>query len=209
MGANAFHIYLALFVTDERPQSNGSTPAPFAADSYRSVPAAATPIRTKDICGSQQTTTQGRMSTHLFGSTVLMALLLMAIFVGLARLGRRQRQGQGSGGLPAKRDETAMGRVSESADNPATLGAIFVVVVLAAGATTVGAVGGAGGLPNAFAAVTALLGLLVTGFLFLGTYVVVRQHGLGRAQGLAAGLFGVGGVGVLVIAANLVFQFAG
>lgn len=150
------------------------------------------------------------MSAHLFGSTVLMALLVVAIFVGVTRVGRRHRRRQESAELPAKRDETAARRVSRTLDTPAGLGAVFVVLVLVAGLSTVAAVGGPlGSLPNAFALITAFLGLLVTGFLFLGTYVVVRQHGLGQAQGLAAGLFGVGGVGILVIAANLVFNFVG
>lgn len=149
------------------------------------------------------------MSTHLIGSTVLMALLVAGIFVGVTRIGRRHRERQGTGGVPARREGTRADRVSRTVDTPAGLGTIFVVLMLAAGLLTVAAVGGpVGDLPNAFAMVTALLGLLVTGFLFLGTYVVVRQHGLGPAQGVAAALFGVGGVGILVVAANLVFGFA-
>lgn len=148
------------------------------------------------------------MSTHLIASTVLMGLVLGAVYLGIARLDSRER-GQTAAALPATRSEATAGRLSETADDPAELGAIFVVLVLAVGAVTLVSVGGAPELlPAAFGIVVALLGLLVTGFLFLGTYVVVRQHGLGRAQGVAAGLFGVGGVGILVVSANLVFGFA-
>lgn len=148
------------------------------------------------------------MSTHLIASTVLMGLVLGAIYLGIARLDRRERQ-QTSAALPATRSEAPAGRLSRTADDPAELGAIFVVLVLAVGAVTLVSVGGAPELlPGAFSIVVGFLGLLLTGFLFLGTYVVVRQHGLGTAQGVAAGLFGVGSVGILVVAANLVFGFA-
>lgn len=147
------------------------------------------------------------MSTHLIGSTVLMALVLGAIYIGLARIDRRQQTE--SAELPARRSDAAVGRLSETADDPAELGAIFVVLALAVGGASLAAVGGSSGtLPSGIGAIVGLIGLLLVGFLFLGTYVVVRQHGLGRAQGVAAGLFGVGGVGVLVVAANLVFGFA-
>lgn len=144
------------------------------------------------------------MSTHLLLSTVLMVVVLGAIYLGIARLGDRQRSA--TGGLPARRSEQAADRVSAAADDPAGLGAAFVVLVLAVGALTLGAVGAIpASLPGGFAVVVALMGLLLTGFLFLGTYAVVRQHGLGAAQGVAAGLFGVGGLGILFVAANLVF----
>lgn len=147
------------------------------------------------------------MSTHLIASTVLMGLVLGVIYLGIARLDRQERQ-QTAAALPATRSEATVGRLSKTADDPAELGAIFVVLVLAVGAVTLVSVGGAPGrLPGGFGMLVALLGLLVTGFLFLGSYVVVRQHGLGRAQGVAVGLFGVGGVGILVVAANLVFEF--
>ena len=145
------------------------------------------------------------MSTHLVVSTVLMVVVLGAIYLGIARLGDRQRSATSA--LPARRPETAAGRISETAGDPVGLGAVFVVIVLALGVLTLAAVGGLpAGLPSAFVLVVGLLGLLLTGFLFLGTYVVVRQHGLGAAQGVAAGLFGVGGLAILLVAANLVFE---
>lgn len=145
------------------------------------------------------------MSTHLIASTALMAVVLGAIYLGIARLGDRQRSATSSD-LPARRSEAAGGRVSRAADDPTELGAVFVILVLATGALTLAAVGALpASVPSGFALVVGLLGLLLTGFLFLGTYVVVRQHGLGAAQGVAAGLFGVGGLGILLIAANLVF----
>ena len=147
------------------------------------------------------------MSTHLFGSTVLMALVVAAIFVGIARVDKRQRVE--TEGLPATRSERAMGQATRTADSPARLGALFVVGALFVGVLTLAAVGGAPvSLPNAFALTVAMVGLLLVGFLFLGSYAVVRQHGLGHAQGVAAGLLLVGGAGILLVAANLVFGFA-
>lgn len=145
------------------------------------------------------------MSTHLIASTALMAVVLGAIYLGMARLGDRQRSVTSA--LPARRSESAAGRVSRASDDPAGLGAVFVVLVLALGALTLAAVGALpASVPSGFALAVGLLGLLLTGFLFLGTYVVVREHGLGAAQGVAAGLFGVGGLGILLVAANLVFD---
>lgn len=146
------------------------------------------------------------MSTHLLGSTVLMAVLVVAVFVAISRIDRR---GQRTDGLPAKRSEAAMERAIRTANSPGRLGALFVAGVLVAGALTLAAVGGLSGtIPNAFVLVVALFGVLFVGFLFVGSYVVVRQHGLGHAQGVAAGLLGVGGAGILLVAANLVFGLA-
>jgi hypothetical protein len=95
-------------------------------------------------------------------------------------------------------------------DTPAGLGAIFVVLTVTAGLLALTAVGGpADLLPSAFALIVGMLALLLVGFLFAGTYVVVRQHGLGPAQGLVVGLLGVGSAGILLVAANLVFGFIG
>lgn len=147
------------------------------------------------------------MSTHLLASTVLMVLVLAGTYLGIARIGRRQRTA--STDLPARRSDAAADRLARASQSPAELGAVFVAVALLVGAVAVAAMGGSTvSLPGAFGLIVGLIGLLLTGFLFLGTYVVVRQHGLGRAQGFAAGLFGVGGVGILLVAANLVFGFA-
>jgi hypothetical protein len=146
------------------------------------------------------------MSTHLFASTVLMVLVLAGTYLGIARLDRRQRSEATD--LPARRSGAAAGRVAKAADDPAELGAGFVVVALLVGALSVAAMGGSTiPLPGTFGLIVGLLGVLLVGFLFLGSYVVVRQHGLGQAQGIAVGLFGVGGVGILLVAANLVFEF--
>lgn len=146
------------------------------------------------------------MSTHLIGSTVLMALLVVTIFAGVSRIGQREKRDTAA--LPVKQADTPGGRVSRAADSPAGLGTIFLVLTLVLGATTLAAIGPASGmLPNAFAIVMGIVGLLLAGFLFLGTYAVVREYGLGAAHGVAAGLIGLGGAGILLVAANLVFDF--
>lgn len=148
------------------------------------------------------------MTASLLGSTLLMVILLAVVFVGASRIDSRT-SGTGESGPPARRSASTARRISTAVDTPAGLGGAFVLIAVTAGALTVAAVGGlTTALPDAYVLTMVLFGLLLSGFLFAGTYVVVRQHGLGHAQGVAAGLLGLGGVGILLIAANLVFGFA-
>ena len=151
------------------------------------------------------------MSTHLLGSTVLMGLVFAAIFYSLSRIGVTRAGGGAEDGTIQPYSGTS-GTVASSA-SPGRLGAMFLAVTLALGGLSVAVVGGMGAseslVPSLFAAIVALFGLLLVGFLFAGTYVMSRQHGLGQAHGVAAGLFLVGVVGILVIAANLAFGFVG
>ena len=151
------------------------------------------------------------MSTHLLGSTVLMGLVFAAIFYSLSRIGVTQAGGAEDGTIQPYSGTS--GTVASSTASPGRLGAVFLAVTLALGGLSVAVVGGMGAseslVPSLFAAIVALFGLLLVGFLFAGTYVMSRQHGLGQAHGIAAGLFLVGVVGVLLIAANLAFGFVG
>ena len=153
------------------------------------------------------------MSTHLLGSTVLMGLVFGAIFYSLSRIGVSRAEGSTEDGAIQPYAGTSPGAVASSAESPGRLGAVFLAVTLVLGGLSVAAVGGMGTsenlVPGLFAAIVGLFGVLLVGFLFAGTYVMSRQHGLGRAHGIAAGLFLVGIVGVLLIAANLAFQFVG
>ena len=152
------------------------------------------------------------MSTHLLGSTVLMGLVFAAIFYSLSRIGVTRAGGGAEDGTIQPYSGTS-GTVASSAESPGRLGAVFLAVTLALGGLSVAVVGGMGAseslVPSLFAAIVALFGLLLVGFLFAGAYVMSRQHGLGQAHGVAAGLFLVGVVGILVIAANLAFGFVG
>jgi len=147
------------------------------------------------------------MSTHLLGSTVLMGLVFGAIFFALSRIGV-------SAGTDATEEGAIQpytgpaGELGGTEESPMQLGAAFLAVTLVLGALSVAAVGGMGTseevVPSLFGAIVGLLGLLLVGFLFSGSYVMARQHGLGQAHGIAVGLFLVGGAGVLLIAVNLI-----
>jgi hypothetical protein len=147
------------------------------------------------------------MSTHLLASTVLMAVLILALFVTAGRLRTSTPPAPTGGEKPVSSVE----RLASQLNTPAGLGAMFVTLAFAAGALAVASVGGMGGLaalvPNVFVLLIGFLGLMLTGFLVLGSYVVVREHGFGTAQGLVAGIFIAGLVFVLLVAANLALGF--
>lgn len=55
----------------------------------------------------------------------------------------------------------------------------------------------------------AVVGLLLTGFVFLGAYFSVRGRGLGNAHGVAAGSFAAGLVFLILIVAQLLIGVIG
>jgi hypothetical protein len=143
------------------------------------------------------------MVTQAYASTAIMGLLVLAIAVGLSRAANRRTRPEDA----EDPDDTAAKRLSAASENPAVLGAVFLLVALLAGLVTVAAVGGFG-LPEGtavslFSATLAVLGLVVAAFLFLGPYVVTRQHGLGNAHGVAAGITGLGFAFLALVAAQL------
>lgn len=146
------------------------------------------------------------MSTHLLGSTVLMGLVFGGMFYALSTLGVERSSEVADTGTVQPYASGAGGPRSV-ADSPRRLGAVFVVVALALGALSVGIVGGMGAseevVSTLFTAAIALLGLLIVGFLFVGSYTMARQYGFGQAGSLATGLFVVGGAGILLVAVNL------
>jgi len=72
----------------------------------------------------------------------------------------------------------------------------FVAIAVGVGAVSLLAVGNFGlpeGLSGSLLTVVyAVVGLLLTGFVFLGAYFSVRGRGLGNAHGVAAGSFAAG-----------------
>jgi hypothetical protein len=74
------------------------------------------------------------------------------------------------------------------------------VVLLAGGLTTMGTT--APSIDMAVA-VSALLGLLLAGFAVVGSYSTARSHGAGYAQALLVGLWALGLLFVLAVAAKL------
>jgi len=147
------------------------------------------------------------MSTHLLGSTVLMGLVFAGIFYALSTFGV-QRSAEVADTDAVQPYASGSGDGQGDIESPGRLGAGFLLLTLALGVISVGLVGGMGTAeklaPSLFGAAVAVLGLLLFGVLFGGTYSMARSHGLGHAHGVAAGLFVLGGAGILLVVANLI-----
>ncbi|SNR47303.1 hypothetical protein [Halorubrum vacuolatum] len=134
-----------------------------------------------------------------------MGLLVIATFIAVARIGgqRNPPRGEGSG----DGYDTTVRRLRAFVRTPAVWSVTFVVVAVGVGALAVLAVGDFG-LPEGTAplllnVVYGLVGLLITGFVFLGAYFGARGRGLGNAHGVAAGSFAAGLVFLVVITVQL------
>lgn len=144
-------------------------------------------------------------------STVLMGLLVVATFVAVARIGARYQSPRGE--EQTDRYAALTERLSGIVRTPVVWSITFVVITLGVGATAVLAVGDFG-LPEGMGAtllnvVYGGVGLLITGFVFLGSYFATRSRGLGNAHGIAAGSFAAGLVFLLLIAAQLLIGVFG
>ncbi|ESS04851.1 MAG: hypothetical protein A07HR67_00199 [uncultured archaeon A07HR67] len=144
-------------------------------------------------------------------STAVMGLLVVATFVAVARIGG-QRVAP-SADEPDDRYAAVTETLSEIVRTPAVWSVAFVAIALGVGSVVILAVGNFGFteavsgslLSVAYAAV----GLLVTGFVFLGTYFSARGRGLGNAHGVAAGSFAAGLVFLVLIAVQLLVGVIG
>jgi len=143
-------------------------------------------------------------------STALMGLLVVATFVAVAQIGaKRTAPGAGS----TSRYDAIVETLSEVAGKPVVWAVTFVAIAVGIGAVAVLAVGDFGlseGLSGSLLTLAyAVVGLLLTGFVFLGAYFGARGRGLGNAQGVAAGSFASGFVFVVLIAADLLVGVLG
>lgn len=140
-----------------------------------------------------------------------MGLLVIATFVAVGRFGRTPELVTGDG--DGDRYDRVVARLRSIASSPTVWAITFVVFAAGLGLLTVLAVGNFGlpeGLPGTLLNVVyGLVGLLIAGFVFFGAYAATREHGLGNAQGVAAGSIALGMVLMLVIAIQLVVGFAG
>lgn len=144
-------------------------------------------------------------------STALMGLLVVATFVAAAKIGTRRE--------PPREEESVdryaatVERLSAFVRTPAVWSIAFVVITLGIGGIAVLAVGGFGvseELAGTLLSLTyAAVGLLLTGFVFLGAYFGARGRGLGNAHGIAAGSFAAGLVFLVLIVAQLVVGVIG
>jgi hypothetical protein len=142
-------------------------------------------------------------------STVLMGLLVIATFIAVGRIGRKREFASDD----RDRYDRIVARLRTIAGSPTVWAITFVVFAAGLGLLTVLAVGSFGlpeGLPGTILNVVyGLVGLLIAGFVFFGAYTATRGHGLGNAQGVAAGSIALGMVLMLVIAIQLIVGFAG
>ncbi|MFB6206553.1 MAG: hypothetical protein ABEJ05_08530 [Haloglomus sp.] len=138
----------------------------------------------------------------LLASTVLMGVLTAGVVMLLAR-GRGWRHYTPTD-LPARRDD-----VTPVIDRPGLMATGFIAAVFVVGGAVVLLAGGLATIGTAApsidmaVAVSALLALLIAGYAFAGSYSTARSHGAGNAQALLVGLWALGLLFVLAIAAKL------
>ena len=138
----------------------------------------------------------------LLASTVLMGVLTAGVVMLLAN-GRRWRT-YAPTDLPARPED----RVSVI-NRPGLLAVGFIALVFVVGGAVVFLSGGlatvGAGTPSVDmgVAVSALLGLLIAGFAIVGSYTTARSHGAGVAQAVMVGLWALGLLFVLAVAAQL------
>ncbi|MFC6887798.1 hypothetical protein [Halorubrum trueperi] len=139
-----------------------------------------------------------------------MGLLVVATFVAVARIGA-QRTAPGADG--SDRYAAVTGALRDFTGKPIVWAVAFIAVTVGVGAITLLAVGDFGlpeGLSGSLLTVVyAAVGLMLTGFVFLGAYFSARGRGLGNAHGVAAGSFATGLVFLLVIAIQLLVGIVG
>lgn len=140
----------------------------------------------------------------LLASTLLMGVLTAGVVILLAN-GRRWRTYSPTS-LPARR-----GSEGSVLDRTGVLALGFIAIVFVVGGAVVLLVGGletmGAGAPSVDVgiAVSALLGLLLAGYAVAGSYSTARSHGAGGAQALMVGLWALGLLFVLTVAAKLLF----
>ncbi|EMA63127.1 hypothetical protein [Halorubrum lipolyticum] len=143
-------------------------------------------------------------------STALMGLLVVATFVAVAQIGAK-RTAPGAGSV--SRYDAITGTLGDVARTPVVWAVAFVAIAVGIGAVALLAVGDFGvseGLSGSLLTVAyAAVGLLLTGFVFLGAYFAVRGRGLGNAHGVAAGSFASGLVFLVLIVTELLVGVIG
>lgn len=142
-------------------------------------------------------------------STLLMGLLVAAVFAAVTRIGTQREPPRAESG-EQHFVETFATEASGFLRTPAVWMIGFVILAIGVGLAAVAAFGDLG-TPESL--VGPLLGVVVVaiaalliGFVFFGTYSAIRSRGLGNAQGVAAGSLVTGLVFLFVIALRLVFD---
>lgn len=151
------------------------------------------------------------MSTFLMGLFLLVILVVIARLRGVGRASTASGQRAASdlpdstGNVPAR--STATDTVSSETPMEWVIG--FLLLVLAAGGGAVMFIGGAQlpsiGTQMAGVGLAVIIGGLVCGYFVSGIYLSLRSHGRHSAEAVGVTLWLLGLLGVLVIAAKLVF----
>lgn len=144
-------------------------------------------------------------------STALMGLLVVATFVAVAQIGaKRTAPGREESGDAYSALAESLRDVSRE---PVVWAVAFVGITLGVGGVALLAVGDFGlpeGVSGTLLSVAyAAVGLLLTGFVFLGAYFGARGRGLGNAHGVAAGSFAAGLVFLVLITVQLLIGVIG
>jgi len=145
-------------------------------------------------------------------STLLMGLLLVAVFIAINRSGQRATPEGQSGGRSGFAEwsgrSSTENRFEEIAHSPFTWTVSFITLAIV---FLIGAVLVAQGVPDELStgmiqnAVLGIGGAVLGGYLFFGTYVAVRDRsgstaaGLGIASTVIGLLMMVGAVGLLIV----------
>lgn len=149
------------------------------------------------------------MATLTLLSTLLMGLAVVAVFVAVSRIGTT-RAAPRSTPEPVEEDlyEVTITRIVAFLQTPAVWTAGFILLTLGVGLGALVAVGSFG-VPETvrtplLSVVSAVIPILLAGFVFFGSYTAIRQRGLGHAQGIIAGIIALGAVLILAVALQLI-----
>ncbi len=149
------------------------------------------------------------MATLTLLSTLLMGTAVVAVFVAVTRIGATRAVPR-STPEPVEEDlyDVTVTRIVAVLQSPAVWTAGFILLALGVGFGALVAVGSFG-IPEAvtgplFTVVSAVIPVLLAGFVFVGSYTAIRQRGLGHAHGIIAGVIALGAVLVLSVALQLV-----
>lgn len=145
-------------------------------------------------------------------STGLMAVLLIAVIIGLRRL-RAWESVRGDDSHASGFGSTAFDRLNSLATEPTVWAVTFVLGALILGLGVVAIVGDGlvEGVPVDILTLVigAIVALVIVSYLFWGTYAATRNRGFGSAQAIGVGIGTLGLLFLLVIVLQLVVGLVG
>ncbi|WP_254537711.1 hypothetical protein [Halomarina litorea] len=147
------------------------------------------------------------VTVSILASSVLMALLLVAVVWTIVRSGRPRAYSPGTDKPRGSGFDVVNDQYARLASSQRVWVVGFLAVVLAAGGTAVAYLGGWEASPAMVSmggiALAVLFGVLLAGFLFVAVYRVVRVKGLYRPMAAAVALWVFGLLFVLAVSIQL------